>query len=76
MDECLVCGSKHFSELKVNKIYEIDGNPVIVRNIPAQVCNNCGEKYFSGSTHDKIMRMVYNDESLAETVEAKSYEYT
>lgn len=75
MDECVICGSKHFTEQLVNKIYEIDGSPVIVRNIPAMVCNNCGEKYFSGTIHDKIMSMIYNNESSAVRVEVKSYEY-
>ncbi|TAL70185.1 MAG: YgiT-type zinc finger protein [Bacteroidetes bacterium] len=75
MDECLICGSKHFTEQKVNKVYEIDGSPVIVQNIPAHVCNNCGEKYFEGETHDKIMKMVYSNEIATETVEAKSYEF-
>ncbi|MFH1049344.1 MAG: YgiT-type zinc finger protein [bacterium] len=75
LDECLICGSKHFTEQHVNKIYEIDGSPVIVRSIPAMVCNNCGEKYFSGEIHDRIMYMIYNSKSPAERVEAKSYEY-
>jgi YgiT-type zinc finger domain-containing protein len=74
-NECLVCGSKHFTEQKVNKIYEVDGNPVLVRDLPAFVCNNCGEKYFSGSTHDKIMKIVYNEELIPEEVKAKSYQF-
>ena len=75
MDECIICGSKHFTEQKVNKVYEIDGSPVIVQNIPAMVCNNCGEKYFSGATHDKIMNLIYDNEIVTETVPAKSYEF-
>jgi YgiT-type zinc finger domain-containing protein len=75
MDECLICGSTHFTEQRVNKVFEIDGKPVFVQNIPAYICNNCGEKYFSGSTHDKIMKMVYNDKFVSETVSAKSYHF-
>ena len=75
MDECLECGSRNFSEQIVNKIYEINGNPVIVREIPAIVCDNCGEKYFSGTTHDKIMKLIYDTDIVPETETMNSYHF-
>ena len=75
MEICNVCGSKHFIEQKVNKIYEIEGVPNIVKDIPALVCANCGEKYFLPITHDKVMKLIHNDKSVSETITAKSFNY-
>ena len=75
MDKCLICGSTNFSEENVNEIYDINGEPVLVRNIPTSVCKNCGEKYFTGKTHEKVMQLIYNNEIMPETFTVKSYRF-
>ena len=75
MDECLICGSKHFNDELVNKVYEIDGEPVIVRDIPSYVCKNCGEKYFTGITHEKVMDLIYHSNTKPETFTGKAYHF-
>ncbi len=32
----------------------VDGGIVIIRNVPALVCDKCGEKYFSADVSRKI----------------------
>ena len=61
MEQCLVCGSDEFGDEIVSEIFQIDGNPVLVENIPARVCLRCGEYTFSRQTTEKVRRMVHGE---------------
>jgi YgiT-type zinc finger domain-containing protein len=43
----------------VNEVFQIDGKPVLVENIPSRVCERCGKAVFSRETTEKIRRMVH-----------------
>lgn len=44
---CRVCGGQTQREL-VELRYEFDGFAIVVRGVPAAVCQNCGERYIPG----------------------------
>jgi YgiT-type zinc finger domain-containing protein len=73
MFQCNVCGSKEFKEEKVNKTFNINGEFVIVENIPAKVCKNCGEESFERDTLAHIQTIIYGEPK--KIVQAKSFEY-
>jgi len=50
MFKCHVCGSTESRTELVSEVFQIDGKPVLVENIPAQVCARCGEEVFSKET--------------------------
>jgi len=58
---CEVCGSGQFEARLVNEIFLIEGEFVLVENIPATVCAQCGETIFSRETTEKIRRMVHGE---------------
>ena len=45
---CQVCGKDDFESRRVEYIYRREGNYLIVRNVPCEVCLHCGERYYSG----------------------------
>jgi len=45
----------------VSEVFDIDGRPVRVENIPATVCTHCGEVVFSRDTTEKVRRMVHGE---------------
>ncbi len=61
MFECHVCKNSEASEELVNEIFQINGKPVLVENIPAKVCERCGEVVFSRETTEKIRQMLHGD---------------
>jgi len=44
--KCHFCGSEDFEERKVEYIYRRQGKYLIVRDVPCEVCLNCGERYY------------------------------
>ena len=61
MFQCHVCGSTESHSEVVNEVFQIDGNPVLVENIPARVCNRCGDTSFSRETTETIRRMLHGE---------------
>jgi YgiT-type zinc finger domain-containing protein len=44
----------------VRKVFEIDSEIVVVDNLPAKICNKCGEESFTRDTLAHLQRIVYN----------------
>jgi len=67
MLQCQVCGSEEFHEELFNEEFQVDGRIAPVEDIPAMVCNRCGEKIFSKETAEEIRRLVRGEAIVAET---------
>jgi len=46
---CNFCGSTEYEERKAEYIYRRGGKYLIVRDVPCEVCLNCGERYYPGT---------------------------
>jgi YgiT-type zinc finger domain-containing protein len=53
----------------VSEVFDIDGKPVRVENIPAMVCAHCGEPVFSRDTTEKVRRMVHGEAKPIKSVQ-------
>ena len=58
MFKCHICGNTKARKELVSEVFAIDGRRVLVENIPAKVCERCGEATFSRQTTEKIRRLV------------------
>jgi YgiT-type zinc finger domain-containing protein len=54
---CSICGGK-VVERHVQTEFWWGDDLMIFENVPAGVCENCGEQYFKGEIYDKITRMA------------------
>ena len=59
MFRCHVCGKSEAREERVHEVFEIEGRPIRVENVPATVCTHCGEPIFSRDTTEKVRQMVH-----------------
>lgn len=57
MPSCFFCGSKMHKQL-TTFVYEEDGQVWLIRNVPAYVCSQCGEKEYSQETTRQILSFV------------------
>ncbi len=73
MFQCTVCGSSEFLEDKVSKVFNINGEIILVDNIPAKICKKCSEETFSRDTLAHIQSMVYGKPKSY--IQAKSFDY-
>ncbi len=60
MFKCHVCGHTAAKSEFVSEIFNVDGRRVLVEQIPAQVCEHCGEPVFSRETTERVRRLVHN----------------
>ena len=63
-----VCGNMSAKSDFVNEIFTVEGRRVLVEQIPAQVCERCGEATFSRETTEKIRRLVHGAGQPVRTV--------
>ena len=71
--KCVICrnGETHRGEATVT--LERDGATVVIKEVPAQVCENCGEYYLSDSMTEKVMGLA--EEAVAHGAEIEVLRY-
>ncbi|MGD0999124.1 MAG: YgiT-type zinc finger protein [Candidatus Brocadiia bacterium] len=53
---------------KVKKQHWLNGKLYIVENVEAEVCAECGERYFHASTLDRIDKMIAGKHPVKEVL--------
>ena len=52
--ECFMCKGE-LIEKKVNYMVDLEKTIIIIKDVPAKVCDQCGEQYFDDE-HRKILK--------------------
>ncbi|HXG21406.1 MAG TPA: type II toxin-antitoxin system MqsA family antitoxin [Methylomirabilota bacterium] len=68
MFRCHVCGNTSAKSDFVNEVFTVEGRRVLVEQIPAQVCERCGEATFSRETTERIRQFVHGAGQPVRTV--------
>lgn len=64
MKKCYFCkGSVENQSVTVD--YRCGDKLVVIRNVPAHVCNQCGERYYDAKTSRRMERLVLRDEKAS-----------
>jgi YgiT-type zinc finger domain-containing protein len=56
---------------RVRKHHRHNGRLYVVENVPAEVCQECGERYFHATTLDAIDHLLDGDHPVKETLEVE-----
>jgi YgiT-type zinc finger domain-containing protein len=67
---CEFCGGQT-AKKKVKKQHWLHGKLYIVENVEAEVCSECGERYFHAKTLDKIDRLLETKHSVKGKMEVE-----
>jgi len=76
MFHCHICGSHESRQEVVSEVFEIEGNPVLVENIPAEVCIRCQEAVFSRETTERVRRMVHGEAKPVKSVQMDVFAFS
>jgi len=76
MFKCHICGSTEYRNATVNEVFEIDGQHILVENIPATRCARCGDETFSRATTERIRRMVHGEAAPMKSVPLNVFAYS
>lgn len=65
--QCEFCDSET-TQKKVRKQHWFKGKLYIVENVDAEVCSQCGERYFHAATLDRIDKIITSDHAVKEVL--------
>lgn len=75
MFECAVCGCKKSRLEAVTEVFKVDGSYVLVEEVPAEVCDRCGEQSFSLDTAEKVRQTVAGGVPPVRSVEMRVFAF-
>jgi len=58
MMKCVICKIGEMHEGKVTVTLQRDESIIIIKNVPAEVCENCGEYYLSEQVTQTVMQIA------------------
>jgi YgiT-type zinc finger domain-containing protein len=67
---CDFCGGQT-KRRRVKKHHRYKGRLYLVENVPAEVCQECGERYFHATTLDAIDLLLDGDHPVKETLQVE-----
>lgn len=56
--KCVICRHGETRPGKANSMLERKGTTVVFRDVPAEICQNCGEEYFSEETTERLLELA------------------
>ena len=75
MSACSICHAEESWEERVEEVFRIDGQYVLVGGIPAVVCVRCGEQAFSRETTESVRAMVHGEAKAAKSVSMSVFDF-
>ena len=54
--KCAICRNGNTGDGFATVLLERDETTLIFKQVPAKVCNNCGEEYLSSEVNDALLR--------------------
>jgi len=67
MQECFYCKGR-VEQRRIEHVHQWGGKLYLFRNVPAEVCRQCGEVYFGPETLDAIDNVVLSEVKPGEHV--------
>ena len=57
MSECMYCKGD-LEERLVARVQEYQGQWYLIENLPALVCGQCGETFYTPQAHDRVVDLI------------------
>jgi len=70
---CFYCRCKTVVEAVTTHVVTFENCIIIVKNVPCEECEQCGEKYFSDDVMKKLDTIVKNAKDIASEVFVTDY---
>lgn len=71
--KCHICKHGQTSPANVTVTLERNGATVVFRNVPAQVCDTCGEQYVDEKTTGRLLTQATEAARAGVQVEVRAY---
>lgn len=64
-----------FVERKVTYSIELDGKFILIENVPARVCRETGERFFSPETVERLQQTVWGEKEPKRVIATPVFEF-
>jgi len=71
--KCVICRSGETDLGKTTVIFERDETILVVKDVPAKVCNNCGEEYVDDSVGKKLLKQAEDTANAGVQVDIRKF---
>jgi len=71
--KCFMCKGE-LIEKRVKYMVDLEGTVIIIKDVPAKVCVQCGEQYFDDETSKNIEKIVNKLKKIAVEVTVVNYQ--
>ena len=71
--KCAICRNGETSPGSTIYTFTNDETIVVVKDVPAQICDNCGEEYFDSETTGRLLKSSVGEVDHDVDVEVRSY---
>ncbi len=71
---CVICKTGHTKPGKATVTLERQETTLVVKNVPAEVCTNCGEEYVDEKAASQLLKTAEEVAQRGVQVDVRSYE--
>ncbi|MEG4529586.1 YgiT-type zinc finger protein [Microcoleus sp. D2_18a_D3] len=71
----MICRKETMVKQKVTYTLEVNGKFILIENVPARVCGETGERFFSPETVEQLQKMIWEDRKPIRVVETPVFEF-
>ena len=71
--KCVICKHGETAPGRATVTLERGGITLLIRNVPAEICEVCGERYFSEATTAQLRNALESAESAGEELQVRSF---
>jgi YgiT-type zinc finger domain-containing protein len=71
--KCAICRNGETLEGRITVLLERGETTLVFKNVPAQVCENCGEEYLASDTNNDLLKKA--KEAVARKVDFEILRY-
>ena len=71
---CFYCNCKVLNPSLTTHVVTLDKCVIVIKNVPCEECEQCGEKYFSDEVMDKLEKIVTKAKEIASEVVVTDFE--
>jgi YgiT-type zinc finger domain-containing protein len=72
--KCVFCGGKVEKKL-VTFSYDEDDKHLLVEHVPAEICENCGEKTYAPEVADELLRFAKYESKPVKILEVPVFDF-
>ena len=73
---CMYCKSGTVVESTTTHSVDYKGSIIVIKNVPCLECDQCGEKFYTGTVAEKIEKIVERTKSLNLEMSVIDYTFT